>query len=331
MWQLDMKVPSDNGPAPIMSTLYAFCTAHNQTEALCPAAACLGCHQRRPWVRLKAFEKEALTKAVRVRRQISVWVCTTDTWSSVPPHQHACHMHTGWELCLCPSPGTRHVQHRDKRVKGWSQDGKAKKPSLHCCPNCFPWLTCAPLPSDSIFLASCGRDSTCDSRWYLLPCESLSACSHTCFDLFCLDLQYHSWTDKCKVTHWQRFLKITELFTYLNTNRTCSLAFTTCDYNWFKSNLPFEFKTETETTATTYPATMVVSPRTDQASFLAEERRSVGALSAAFPSHLSSRYLFPHLIPGANRWSVCNSSRKCLYTHKNIRHQRRGYFCIPLK
>lgn len=60
-----------------------------------------------------------------------------------------------------------------------------------------------------------------------------------------------------------------ELLNYLLTLiqiGTCSLSLITCDHGWFKSNLPFEFKTQTEMTATTKLATLFVSSRPDERS-----------------------------------------------------------------
>lgn len=141
--------------------------------------------------------------------------------STGTPCQHAWHVHGAvprtWS-CNKPSVAQR------VKGRGWSRNGRTKKPSLPCLHKSFPWLTSAPLPFESIFLPFLA-DSNCASRWCPLPCKSHSVCSHTRLHLFCLDLLCHPWLDKCRVTYWQRILKIIELFTYLNTDRNLLISF----------------------------------------------------------------------------------------------------------
>lgn len=88
-------------------------------------------------VSLADSKAETSTLLVNHTKKPCAWVCTSGTRSTFP----------------LPAPVSWNQTHVAQRSKGrgWSQDGKAQKPPPHC-PRNFPWLTCAPLLCDSIFL-----------------------------------------------------------------------------------------------------------------------------------------------------------------------------------
>lgn len=139
MWWLDMQVPSDSGQVPTASPKCSHRPPWHSALRLPARAASTWNHSQKSSTEVSLADSKAETSTLLVNhtKKPCAWVCTSGTRSTFP----------------LPAPVSWNQTHAAQRSKGrgWSQDGKAQKPPPHC-PRNFPWLTCAPLLCDSIFL-----------------------------------------------------------------------------------------------------------------------------------------------------------------------------------
>lgn len=201
LWWLDMKVPSDSGQAPFASSPDASCQPSVQPPTH-PWHSALQLHSQKSSARgapgwVQGWDIHPAVKPYKKDLCLGLYLWNKEHCllaSSCMPGTQAgtgtCDLEQN--LCSTESKGQRLVT-RWKSSEATSTLPK-ELPMAHLCSS----------PVWQHLSASSGCENNCDSRWYLLPCESHSVCLHTCFDLFCLDLQYHSCLDKCKVTYRQR-------------------------------------------------------------------------------------------------------------------------------